>query len=507
MNVAVDFVQMSENGEQTSFSSACYLNTDNVDKCEIVQSFPEHVRKEVVEILKTGIVKQECLTKEDILFYLEVSSMSPTLKTACEDKLRETIDMNNCFHALEIADKYGLLLLKKETVAFLVENFQNLWMLECFQSLSETTIETMCQIELIAHHSDIYLALEKWFEDKHESRLKVYCKLLEIVQKQRGPKKDSTESKNYSVYHAVIMISTTKSKNSLVTVVFNCDGEVVCHRNLFKSNEIYEDLAVACVQKDETEAPYVYMASGKHVFRYDPIVNKQENCAHLIYFRTNGSLVSLGDFIYAVGGHNNGNNVTEIEELDTKHQRKLPLIGSSWKVVATIPENITLISAPCVTHNNQIYIIGQSSNDDQVSTAVIGFNPSEKSIAVIAEYPKTCFECKATIHGSNIYIASSEGYFFKFDIKTNIFASCSDLPNKGRHFGIYTEGDLIYLIGGTSFEDNVGRFEKEEFDTQTNTWRRVKDLPCNLPICGNCDIKVPSYTSVIPFYDHRFKEL
>jgi hypothetical protein len=80
----------------------------------MVHCFPEHVRKHVVEILKTGNVNEEYLTNEDILFYLEVSSMSPALKDACEKKLLNNIGIFDCFEIVIMADKFKLLLLRKK---------------------------------------------------------------------------------------------------------------------------------------------------------------------------------------------------------------------------------------------------------------------------------------------------------------------------------------------------------------------------------------------------------
>lgn len=477
------------------------------DKSQMVHCFPEHVRKHVVEILKTGNVNEECLTNEDIIFYLEVSSMSPALKDACERKLLNSTGIFDCFEIVIMADKFKLLLLKKEALSQIVANFQHIWSADSFQYLNNTLLEDICQIDEVANHSDIFMALEKWLDCKHETRFKTYCKLLEIVQRQRTPHKLSCNTRSYTLYHVMFMMSSAKSKHTVVTAVFNCDGELVCHRNLFKSTDIKEDFSVACVQKNEKDAPYVYISSGKHVSKYDPVVNKHEHCDHLIHTRTGNSLVSLGDHLYCIGGHHNENNVNEIEELDTRHHRHKLLMKTSWKTVAKIPDNISLQSAPCVVYESKIFIIGETTNGSQVATSIVVFNPDEKSVQIVAEFPKQLSECKAVIHGTNIYIASSKGYFVKFDRESNIFVSCSDLPNKGRHFGIYGERNKIYTVGGTSDDNNIGGFEKNEYDIETDTWKRVRYLPCNLPIYGNCDIKVPSYTSVIPFYDTPCKEI
>ncbi|CAC5391653.1 unnamed protein product [Mytilus coruscus] len=475
----------------------------NCDRCEMVHCFPEPIRKQVVEILKTGEVCKKLLRNEHILLYLEVSCMSRALKTACEEKLLESIEVMSSLDALQIAEKYELSLLKREAIELITEHFQNLWDNDAFLYLHEQSIESLCQVENVVKHEDIFRALEKWLDWNHEGRMTIYCKLLNAVQKQRSPRKDSVTEKTHQVYHAMIM-SSAKPKSSIVAAVFNCDGDLVCLRDLFKSNDIKDKFSVACAQKDETEAPYVYISSGKHVVRYDPVLLKYENCHTLNHQRSDCSLVVLGDFIYALGGHHNGNNVLEIEELDTKHHRNKLSIKKSWKTIAQLPDNVKLSFAPCTAYNDKIYIVAELLNDEnQESTGVLTFDPNDKSVEFVADFPKKCSDCRAVLHKSKLFIASSEGYFLQFDIETNIFAFCADLPTRGNHFGMYAARNKIYVVGASASDNDIDRFEKAEYDIQTNSWKRGQELPCNLPIYGSCEIKVPSYTHLIPFNDSR----
>lgn len=476
-----------------------------MDKLEIVSSFPEHVRVQVVHILKTDIVNKEWLNNDDILCYLAVASMSSKLKNACEEILLDNLSIVNSLDALEIAKTYELLRLKKETIRMIAENLKDLCRSDSFQNLNENSLEYMCNMEGIAKHSDIFIALDIWLQHNHEARLKDYCKMLEIVQQKRSPHKCVDRKRKYTTYHAMLMSSAAKSKNTVVTAVFNCDGDLVCHRKLFKSTDIKDGFSVACVQKDESDAPYVFISSGKHVFRYDPMLNKDDTCASLNHTRNDSSLVALGDCVYAIGGHHNGSDVNEIEEYNAR-QHNTKILKKKWKDVARLPDRVKLYSAPCITHNETIYIIGEKI-DSQPSTVVMTFTPKDKLIKIVAEFPQQLSNCKAVLHRSNIYICSSEGIFLKFDTNTNIFTSCCDFPIKCRHFGMYTEGDMIYIVCGTSADNAVGQFEKDEYDIETNSWKRNRNVPCNLPIFGNCDIKVPSYTNVVPFYDTPFKEI
>ncbi|CAG2198202.1 unnamed protein product [Mytilus edulis] len=213
----------------------------------------------------------------------------------------------------------------------------------------------------------------------------------------------------------------------------------------------------------------------------------------------------MGDCVYAIGGHHNYKNVLEIEELDTKSHKGKLFKKNGWKVIVKIPEHISLRSAPCLAYKDEIYIIGESmsSPENKPCLAVLVFSPNDRSIRVVAEFPKKCSDCKAILHDKNIYIASSEGYFLKLDIVSNIFSSCSDLITKETNITMYSDGNMIYTVGSSS----SGQFERNCYDTETNSWKRILNYNFNLPVHGLCDIKVPSYTNVVPFYDTEFKEI
>ncbi|CAG2236299.1 unnamed protein product [Mytilus edulis] len=154
----------------------------------------------------------------------------------------------------------------------------------------------------------------------------------------------------------------------------------------------------------------------------------------------------MGECVYAIGGHHNYKNVLEIEELDTKSHKGKLFKKNGWKVIVKIPEHISLRSAPCLAYKDEIYIIGESmsSPENKPCLAVLVFSPNDRSIRVVAEFPKKCSDCKAILHDKNIYIASSEGYFLKLDIVSNIFSSCSDLITKETNITMYSDGNMIY---------------------------------------------------------------
>lgn len=473
-------------------------------RCEKISEYPDHVRSHVVEILKTGSIKKDLLNEYDIPFYLAIGHMSPPLKRACEDILLDNLNNVNCIDALDIADKFELLSLRKESMERLVNTFDKIWNSTAFLNLSEKNLDSLCNVAKIAKHKDVYPALQNWLSFDHKKRFNEYLRLLDVLQQRRTRNRQMSCSEKYSEYHAILMLSPGKSKNTIVTAVFNCDGEIVCHRNLFKSTDIKEDVSVTCVQKNESEEPYVFILSGKHAFRYDPMLNKHDVCEKLCKTRVQGSLATHRCSVFAIGGHNCDKNVLDIEELDTKLKTKLTQ-KKKWKVVAHVPEGIKLRSAPCVNYKDHIYIIGERSNETEPSTVILEFNPFERSVKTIGEFPKKCSDCRAVRHGSSIFISSSEGYFLEFDTDTNVFTSCTDLPFRGKEVGIYAKRDKIYITGNKPDDEN--NLIIHEYDIQTNSWKKVRNFRINSKVRGVCDIKVPSYTNVVPFYDCEYKEI
>ncbi|MYC77371.1 hypothetical protein F4X10_16530 [Candidatus Poribacteria bacterium] len=56
----------------------------------------------------------------------------------------------------------------------------------------------------------------------------------------------------------------------------------------------------------------------------------------------------------------------------------------------------------------------------------------------------------------------------------------TQIPTKRWEFSTAVVDDKIYIIGGSLFENHAGPFglsTVEVYDTQTNTWQRVADMP------------------------------
>lgn len=479
-------------------------NGGAMDKPELVHFYPEQVRKQIVEILKTGNVKKEYLINEHMLCYLEVCSMSQPLKNACEELLVETLNNYNCIDALEIGEKYALMHLKDLALNVIGDNLSTVKDSDAFVLIQFKHMEELCKREKVAKHEDIYLALEKWLHWNSSKRTDAYQSLLQIITRNRTKELNSKNETNESfrIYHALLLTSGFH-KHWVTSIVFGSKGEFVCNRKLFQSTDIKDGFSAVCVQKDHTEAPYIYIVSGKHVIRYDPILNRHESCHSLTHSRSGASLVSIGDHIYVLGGSHGNQKVLEVEELDAKHQKNVLHIKKSWKVVVNLPEEVNLNNAACISYEDKIYIIGDILINNDVKTGILSFQPEEKQFKVVCQLPQRFDNCKAVVHGCCIFIAASnnERALFKFDILSGTFVLCSNHPVIFFNFEMFASENFIYVV---NYRENQPESEKPnllKYDPETNFWTSgiCDSCPCNMPIYGCCNVKIPSDTNVMPF--------
>jgi hypothetical protein len=173
------------------------------------------------------------------------------------------------------------------------------------------------------------------------------------------------------------------------------------------------------------------------------MLNKEETCASLNHTRIDSSLVAFGDCVYAIGGHHNGSDIHEIEEYDTR-QHNTKILKKKWKDVSRIPDKIKLHCAPCVVHDNTIYIIGEK-NEGQASTVVISFKPEGKfthcvnHISFSVHAKMSTFYWKVTTRCENVSVCVKlqEDSVTTANVNVRFMKYCFTVRQLLRKFGSY----------------------------------------------------------------------
>lgn len=429
-------------------------NVPDINIAEYVQNLPEFVRNKIAGFFGTGLIEQETVDIENIEHYLVVSRHCHHLKSVCESKLLSTLNSVNCQNYLAIAEQFGLVLLQTSAHQVYKNNFSN------------STHPLLKSADLT------------------------------------GAPQSQTKKTSCKTFNTFFTCDTTSGKRALTTVVLDSTEQVKCYRNIKKGDKISKQFQCCCMQDAEDHPPYVYWSFGKCFYRYDPVLNKYKKLSNFRYSRSKFSLISHNQFCFAIGGTSDGKTVRQIEEYNVCQR--------SWKTVSTLPVECQMSYSACVLYDNNIYIFSAATNKDGCSqnrTVVCVFDPVKKSTDIVAEIPLSFTQIKACVLDSQIYLASDEGDFIRFDPSNNCFVRCQNQIMKSKDFGMYTDDDCILLAGGCNSDGKCNNMIRK-FCPVTGLWTRLSaKLPDCMAVYGTCHIKIPTTCSIIPFYETKLFEI
>ena len=425
---------------------------NNIHIPEHIQKFPVDVKKEIVNILRTGIITENALSVDQIEHFLAVSQYSNPLKTACEEKLLRTLSASNCWNFLSIAERFGLLLLRDAAIAH-IEN-------GCIKALVECP----------------------------------------YIVENTGQSTDD----GYRHYNALFTIK--QSKQAVQTIVLDSSQDVRCYRNLKQGKKITHEFRVCCLHDDVEDTPYMFWSCGKTVSRYDPIANTSKRCKPLKLRHCNFTMVANNRRCYVIGGSYKGQNIQDIDQFDVDRKK--------WTNIAKLPPNVKTTNTACVVVADLIYILTpiiRNVISDECGMAVCTFNPEREIVNIIAKIPLRFNQIKACVHGRNIYVASDEGHFLRFNTVDNSAIMLQSQFIQCKDFGMYSCESSIFLVGGVNIDGTLNDVISK-YCTVTGAWQRLhKRLPDKISIYGSCVVKVPkcSDTAItfVPFYESNYLEI
>ncbi|VDH92062.1 Hypothetical predicted protein [Mytilus galloprovincialis] len=148
---------------------------------------------------------------------------------------------------------------------------------------------------------------------------------------------------------------------------------------------------------------------------------------------------------FVIGGIHQGQRITDIEEYNVKK--------NIWRRVASLPPSVHTTYLSCVTVGNMIYIFAvfdQQESLQEHELAICLFNPDLTSINIIATIPVKTLQIRTFVLGKDIYIASSNSDFLKFNKKHNLIQELQRHYLVCKKIGIFTCGNAVYLVGGVN---------------------------------------------------------
>lgn len=308
---------------------------------------------------------------------------------------------------------------------------------------------------------------------------------------------------SYNRYTAVFTVNI--SKRAVQVVVLDSEQDVKCHRYLEQGKEISAEFKACCLHDSKEDTSFLYWTCGKTFFKYDTIMNRNKACKPLTSRRCNFTLVGHAGSCFVIGGIHQGQRITDIEEYNVK--------TNSWRRVASLPSNIHTTNLSCVSVGNVIYMFvafDQQESLQEHELAVCLFNPDLTSINIIATIPVKTLQIRTCVLGKDIYIASSNGDFLKFNTESNLVKDLQRQNLICKEFGLYTCGNAVYLAGGVNTSNAKLNDVICKFSPLSGTWQNLcQTLPDQMPIYASCEIKVcrKPETTIVPFYENNYMEI
>lgn len=187
---------------------------------------------------------------------------------------------------------------------------------------------------------------------------------------------------------------------------------------------------------------------------------------------TNYSLVSHGQYVYAIGGLQINTAVVNCYRYDT--------ILNVWSQIANMPSSV--FGAKCVSVGQYIYVIGGREGTSEPGSRLVRrydtITNTWTSLMLIPQAGKynhglVATDTKIYLIGGDAIASSTMGTsdLVIYDIATNTWSSGSSLVEVNSSPQVAIIGDFIWLMGGTN--QSTRRTRVMRYSIANNTWEQV----------------------------------
>ena len=237
----------------------------------------------------------------------------------------------------------------------------------------------------------------------------------------------------------------------------------------------------------------IYMAGGSDglapqagAFRFDPTSTSTtwDVLTSLPNGRAQLSLAALGDYIYAVGGENNGSPVGTISRLHTS-------ASMGWENRAPMPS--TRFGLVAVPYSGALYVFGGKTNGGAVLDNLEVYSPGPDSWSnQRAQMPRARYGFAAIEYGGKIYLVGGEdaqgtpiSEVDIYDVAGDMWSAGAALPTPRsfasatllRNVGSLDTGYVGIVVAGGRVVGGSASAKVEEYIIDDDAWRERSPLP------------------------------
>ncbi|XP_066263689.1 kelch-like protein 9 isoform X2 [Branchiostoma lanceolatum] len=494
------------------------------------------------------------LTTENVQEILHVGCylQSSLVVEPCCEFLKKHIDMDNCVDFYPLTKTYNLLDLEAVVDKFVSDNvivlsnrpqFQKMELQKLVQILSLDSLRVMSEVEVFGIamkwlHHDVarWEHMNKILECVRFPLLPPQQMMMTVAREWDLVKKDSRcvallkEATRYHnmVYRQPVLETSRASLRSDYQCVMTFGGIVqrgeeeesskdVTFLDTYSQNSAWKDLAemeqdvsyhCAAVMNN-----FVYIAGGEapsisklsshklavsSVWRYEPGRNQWLSVGSMQEARSDFSLVTVGNHLYAIGGRN------KTEELFTA-ERYDPLVDE-WKYVKRGSERVFGHAAAAL--RGKILVSGGGRNKvfhNRVHSYDTALDEWSEKAPLLS--PRA-FHRMATV-GDKVFAIggyknrSGPGFPVNdvisvecYNMAENQWSTVAPMLEAQTGAGVAVLNDCVYVVGGRAFSSTSSRRSVRlktvtKYDTKRNRWERCSSLRQPLRGAACCMLRLP----------------
>lgn len=499
---------------KTMFQSQYVESKQNIVNLKCIEAEMMNLLLNYAYTSSITITRTNC---QSLLSAANLLQVIPVRNAACKF-LESHMDTSNCLGIYCFAESHSCTELQQKALNFALKNFWNVAQNEEFLELTmEKLIELTKSDKLEVEKEElVFLAVERWFNERPEDRTQRFHKVLETVRLplidpyflydcvqsfppiSHNPEcvKLVEEAKSFHLLPdrtAEMMSERTKQRDNanviqVIVAVGGEDDKVVLRsvECFCPAANIWYTLASLSFAISKhgvivSGKNYLYLGGGEFpdgkvsngFWRYDPVLDAWQEMAPMSVCRSELGLASLDGFIYAIGGWESTYRLDTVERYDPN--------TNSWQFVHKL--KIAVTSAAVIGHDKMLYVAGGAVLDEGDGVnCVQRYDPrtdtwTELPPMMIARSGAACCVLDGYIYIIGGWHASTENTnrVERFDIKNNRWEKVSSMNERRYRPGIAVIDRMIYVLGG---EEGWDRYHDtiECYDPDKDEWNVIGKL-------------------------------
>lgn len=414
---------------------------------------------------------QEILTAASILQINAVQNL-------CTNFIKERVDISNCLGIATLADRCNLPDLLETALKFCLDRFQAVVFEKEFLEVEESML-----LKIISHDElniddevQVFQAVLVWIQADKDNRLSKLETLMEQVR--------------FALIEPIRLVSLTSDE--LIKNSTKCRDLIDKAKNYLLLKDYPQIPHLFNLESYPTVKPRNSLRRQQRLFAvggwtdefksiasaemYDPNIDKWIELEPMAQKRCGVGLTTLGDSIYAVGGHDGQNYLSSIERYDVTKR-------TWYKDVADMTYVRTSVGVTSL--DGQIYAIG-----GQISTGatdkVERYDPKTNTWTGCAPLNRRRLGAGIAVLNGYIYVmggselTSIYDSVERYDPVDDHWTYVASMTTARKHLGCTTCNGKIYAVGG---RNKFGELDSAEcFDPLTGEWKEV--TPMHMKRCG-----------------------